>query len=188
VSHDERLRRLERAFRASGAAEDEAEWLRERVRRGELDPARLDAAAALGHPAALLASGRGDEPLRALERLGPTALGRAAVAAAELVLPVWEGAFARDPRPRLAVAAARAWTLCPCTPHLQEARALGLQVYATVGDLPEASHAARAAMHCGALLGTERVGEAVASAELAGVSRAALHDAIRAALVPWLLS
>ena len=70
---------------------------------------------------------------------------------------------------------------------LQEARALGLQVYGTVGDLPEASHAARAAMHCGALLGTDRVVEALSSAEQAGVARAAIDDVLRSALLPWLL-
>lgn len=194
MSHDERLRRLERAFRASGAAEDEAEWLRERVRAGELDGARLDATAALGHPASRLAVGRAPAEQAAslgelrlpLQAVGPVALGRAAVVAAELVLPLWETTHAHDPRPRLAIQAARAWTRCPCTPHLQEARALGLQVHVAVGG--QAAHAAQAAMHCGALLGTERVSEAVLSAVEAGLDRTALVGALRAELLPWLLS
>lgn len=194
MSHDERLRRLERAFRASGAVEDEAEWLRERVRRGELDPARLDAAAVLGHPAALSVAGapgdvggQGGEVQRALTHLGPVAIGRAAVAAAELVLPVWERTNPRDPRPRLAVEAARAWTLCPCTPHLQEARALGLQVHAVEEASEAAGHAAHAAMRCGALLGTDRAVEALLSAHQAGAEPVALREALRSALVAWLL-
>ena len=42
---DERLRELERCWRESGSVEDEAAWLRERVRVGELSEARLRLAA-----------------------------------------------------------------------------------------------------------------------------------------------
>lgn len=52
---DQRLRELERRFRATGAAEDEARWLGERLRRGGLVAERLELAAYLGHPGAVLA-------------------------------------------------------------------------------------------------------------------------------------
>lgn len=49
---DERLRELERRWRASGALEDEAAWLGERVRLGDLERARVQVAGLLGHAAA----------------------------------------------------------------------------------------------------------------------------------------
>lgn len=49
------LRELERRWHASGSTEDEAAWLRGRLRAGDLDPDRLQLAAALAHPAAQLA-------------------------------------------------------------------------------------------------------------------------------------
>jgi hypothetical protein len=61
---DERTRRLERRWRESGAIEDESAWLRARVRGGDLSPHRLAAAAALGHPAAVLATDRLAPPLK----------------------------------------------------------------------------------------------------------------------------
>ena len=45
---DDELRRLERAWRASGTKEDEAAWLRARERAGELSRATLERAAAMG--------------------------------------------------------------------------------------------------------------------------------------------
>ncbi len=50
---DERLRELERRWRASGSDDDEAALLAERVRVGELMEANVRLAAALGYPAAL---------------------------------------------------------------------------------------------------------------------------------------
>lgn len=54
---DEELRRLERRFRETGALEDEAAWLRARLRAGELDQARLELAAHCGLEAAVLVTG-----------------------------------------------------------------------------------------------------------------------------------
>ena len=51
---DSHLRELERRFRASGSAEDEAAWLRARVQAGELAEHHLALAAYLGSPAAEL--------------------------------------------------------------------------------------------------------------------------------------
>jgi hypothetical protein len=50
---DERLRVLERRWKETGSVEDEAAWLRERVRVGDLSENRLEVAAYLGHLAAL---------------------------------------------------------------------------------------------------------------------------------------
>jgi len=63
---DERLRELERRWAESGSDEDEAELLREQVRLGGLEPARLELAALLGHPAAGVASGQAPMELRPL--------------------------------------------------------------------------------------------------------------------------
>ena len=49
---DVRLRELERRFRATGSAEDEAAWLRARAQAGYLDQSKLALAAFLGHDAA----------------------------------------------------------------------------------------------------------------------------------------
>jgi hypothetical protein len=54
---DTTLRELERRFRASGSVEDEAAWLRARVRAGELEQDELDLAAYLLNEAARLAVG-----------------------------------------------------------------------------------------------------------------------------------
>ncbi len=54
---DERLRELERRFRASGAKEDEAAWMTERIRCGVLPSERARVAAILGDRASLLVIG-----------------------------------------------------------------------------------------------------------------------------------
>lgn len=61
---DERLRELERRWRECGSVEDEAAYLRERVRVGELTKERLELAAYCGEPGAQLAADlRLDVPL-----------------------------------------------------------------------------------------------------------------------------
>lgn len=50
---DERVRELERRWRESGTVEDEAAYLRERVRVGDLSQERLELAALVGHKAAV---------------------------------------------------------------------------------------------------------------------------------------
>lgn len=73
---DEKLRELERRWRDSGSTEDEAAYLRERVRTGDLSHERLALLAYLGHPAALMglteeipAVPRLEGSIRALPRL-----------------------------------------------------------------------------------------------------------------------
>lgn len=58
----ERGDELERRWRQSGACDDEAAWLAERLRRGQLSAAALELAARLGYRAARLALGRDDDP------------------------------------------------------------------------------------------------------------------------------
>lgn len=54
---DERLRELERRWKETCATQDEAAYLVERTRSGELDQNRLELAAYLGHAASLVALG-----------------------------------------------------------------------------------------------------------------------------------
>jgi len=54
---DSRLQALERAWEASGSVEDEAAFLRERVRVGDLSQERLELAACCGHAGARHVSG-----------------------------------------------------------------------------------------------------------------------------------
>ena len=49
---DQVLRHIERRARETGSIDDEAAYLKGRVRAGDLDPCRLRLAARLGHPAA----------------------------------------------------------------------------------------------------------------------------------------
>jgi hypothetical protein len=54
---DERLRELEQRWKASGSPEDEAAYLLERVRTGDLEKEKLELAAYCGHEGARLALG-----------------------------------------------------------------------------------------------------------------------------------
>jgi hypothetical protein len=58
---DNRLRELERRFRATGSVEDEANYLQQRVRLALVAPEALEAASYLGHPGAVRALGRANE-------------------------------------------------------------------------------------------------------------------------------
>lgn len=91
---DARLRELERRWRESGAIEDEAAYLHERMRVGALPPAKLTSAALCRHPAALIAAfgssrvrPRSIENLmRSLRSLSQEAFYRAVVAVAYRML------------------------------------------------------------------------------------------------------
>ncbi len=102
---DERLRELERVWKQSGADEDEAAWLRQRVREGELAQGRLETAALLGHEAACIGLESPEFASEAAEEwadefwpwlfavgrdLGPEGLVRVALAASRAVLPLWK--------------------------------------------------------------------------------------------------
>jgi hypothetical protein len=77
---DASVRSLERAFNESGSIEDEAAWLRERVRVGDLSSEKLALAAHLGYPAAVTT----ETPLKDLTRLTEFA---------KTDLTGWEGAL-----------------------------------------------------------------------------------------------
>lgn len=59
---DFRLQELKRAWEASGSVEDEAAYLRERLRIGDLTPERLELAAQCGHKGAISALSDALEP------------------------------------------------------------------------------------------------------------------------------
>ena len=62
-----------------------------------------------------------EEWVRGFERFGQSVLVRAAVAAAELVLPRFESTLPERTEVRAAIDAARAWLACPCDEHAKEA-------------------------------------------------------------------
>lgn len=91
---DERLREMERRWQETGSVQDEAAYLKERVRAGELAWERLELAAYCGHAAACLATGSPASAMQAawfegLDRWGAETVLRACVAAARFVYPVW---------------------------------------------------------------------------------------------------
>ena len=100
---DSRLQELKRAWEASGSVEDEAAYLRERVRVGDLTQERLELAAYCGHPAAAAILdpkvNRGPELLgkwiASLQRFGRATVLQSGLAAVELAASSARG---RDPR------------------------------------------------------------------------------------------
>lgn len=138
---DAKLRELERRWRESGAADDEAAYLLERVRVGELPRDRLDLAAHCGYTAAQMASGYARpsaaiddaessersiyEWTQGLVQFGKAALVRAAVAGAECVRQAWDNGVEHNPwrdQATTAWKAARKWLECPCDAHAAEVR------------------------------------------------------------------
>jgi hypothetical protein len=140
---DERLRELERRFRASGSVEDEAAWLRARVQAGELEQSKLELAAYCDQPAAVLVLGEvPPQPppgqhyselerwASKLEDCSRRIAVRAAIAGARLVLeqnplpaPLVRAssrairaaeAWCLSPNPRTASAADKAWLEAQC--------------------------------------------------------------------------
>jgi hypothetical protein len=136
---DERLRELERRFKETGAVEDEANWLRARVRAGTLSEQRLQVAAYVGHAlAAKMLVEAGFEPRRiprwrqrsvsdlasGLSEFGAEVCARAALAMGPLVpqdaledTETFAGGYlnrlSAGGRHEARVASER-WLLCPC--------------------------------------------------------------------------
>jgi hypothetical protein len=121
---DERLRELERRWKETGAVEDGAAWLRERVRVGDLTQERLELAAHCGHQAATTLTRGNPEALSLQEWLGTFpdggdgAVTRLKIGLARAALPIWEASQPNDHRPHAAIRAAEGWVLCPCADHL----------------------------------------------------------------------
>jgi hypothetical protein len=202
---DERERELERRFRASGASDDEAAWLRERLRAGRIPTERLRLAAVVGHPAACRALGC--EPLvdpaalgAAVAGHGREALLRALLALARAALPAWEQRFPRDDRPRIALEAAQGEAGCPCPRHRAAvAGRLGAaaDAWAAARQVP-AQRAAQAALLCQRAAavaarspaGAEQDADDLRAAILAAGDLeppARVRALLRAALAPWAL-
>lgn len=135
---DERLRLLERRWRETGAAADEAAWLVERRRAGELPAERLELAAFLEHEAALLAHGPAADPgqgcwfANLLHRFGAGRPLEAVVEVGRLCVPAWHATWPGDRRPGRTLEAALRWTLAPALTD-EAARALDRERHATFG-------------------------------------------------------
>ena len=130
---DEKLRELERRWKETGGVEDEAAFLLERVRTGELTQERVAYAAALGHEPALrtgfevakLPASWKEQAIAGAELLSRLEAVLWACEVAELALRQhWD---VDDDRPARAIAAAREWVMCPCEAHAEHADARWLE-------------------------------------------------------------
>ncbi len=135
---DEKLRELERRFKETGSVEDEAAWLKERVRVGDLTQERLEFAAYCGHEGARRASCGDPSPIEAapedlrawFARLLP--LSREAVARANIAHAAHLVASSSDSALTVAVeeaiAAASSVLACPCPADYRRAARAHYQV------------------------------------------------------------
>jgi hypothetical protein len=145
---DERLRSLER--QAEHDPEAAARLLLERVRRGDLDEARLILAAHLEHEPARRAIGDAAVPpapapcadvedlgdwLGALTPFGPVVLVRAFVIASRDSLPAFEALAPDDTRPAAASAAAERWCEAPSLETARTASAGGKLAHLAAEEL-----------------------------------------------------
>ena len=216
---DDRLRELERRYEASGAANDHVALLRERLRAGQLDRARISLAASCGHPAAraLQLGEVGDHfvirflidpPSRSesyvsarnvesLASWGKPAAVRVALAAARLLLPVWEQQV-DEPAPRRALERVVEWLHDPCETRAEAAREAGEAVrrrllqLSNAGD-PFAQQAAQATEAAALVaaspgpLSAARGALGVAQAAERAVGKPSLGSAVCAELMAWAL-
>jgi hypothetical protein len=121
---DQKLRDLERRFKETGSPDDEAAWLLERVRVGDLTRERLELAAYCGHEGARRAVGIDTVPHpenlkdwhEGLRRWGVEIQVRGGSIAARRAMSLWE-AESGDRRPWAALAAVEEWLACPCADH-----------------------------------------------------------------------
>jgi len=122
---DSRLRELERRWKESGRVDDEAAYLLEKVRVGELAQEKLELAAYCYYQPAILALGD-SAPCRhfdllyhvgELGRWGKETCVRAAVTAAQSVYATWSSYYPDDYRPRRATQSAIHWVLCSSENH-----------------------------------------------------------------------
>lgn len=144
---DENLCELERRWKETGAVEDEAAFLLERVRVGELTQDRLELGACFGCQAASTALGRGPVVLSVLDGLpacSAEAAVRVAVAAARVALPHWLDKHQASPLARQAEEAielVERWVMCPCEQHsracLDSVASSMPHWWSRLGELPE---------------------------------------------------
>lgn len=200
---DDDLRALERAWQQSGSVEDEAAWLLQRVRSGELPRERLELAADLGDPAscaALQASGSFQPPDRSqflvlLQALPPLEEGlRAALAMVRWLLSQsacnerseWERELSQ--KASVALARAEAWVVRPCPEH----EAAVLECTSWPAGIPPGWYGKSRHFH--AALAMRDVVEFLRSREreqlqraLAWASLEGAFDALQGEVVPWVL-
>jgi hypothetical protein len=189
------LRRLERAFRASGSVEDEAAWLMARVQAGELDRGVLELAAYCGHEAANTLH-RVDVP----EAVDALIEGLAPWASEELwrrtALALLDGVRPGDadlPEVERVVRLLEDDASCRCESHWAELASLPNPAYpadpagrAYARAVRYAANAAKAAEEEEVLGALREVARTVAGA-LGDDPAQALRELLRRGLVPWAL-
>ncbi|MCW8138814.1 MAG: hypothetical protein KIT58_07910 [Planctomycetota bacterium] len=200
---DQRLRQLERRWRETGAVDDEAAFLMERVRVGDLTSERLELAAFCGHEGARRAAPQVSNPPQDPERLleevegswGKRVAVGVSVAAAQAALT----SCSRSGHPEAAVPtylvdAADAAFKCPCSMHAEAAWAaykkFSGEFWRTADSLDIRLRSAQsAALACARAAASRHdaaskaVQEAVAAADIHGV-----HDEILRYLLAWALA
>lgn len=159
---DEHLRELERQWKKTGAVDDEAAYLLERIRVGDLDHAKLELAAFVGHegarvaaPSALRVEALTDnqQVTKFLAQHGREALVRGLIASARHAVEFWansdEAPSIRGlPSAQAGLWAIEEWAVCPCDDHLECATRLGEAVEVgpmRFGSLYQVQTATRAA-------------------------------------------
>ena len=136
---DQRLRQLERRWRETGATHDEAAFLLERVRTGQLDQENLALAAYCGNTGAMAAMEEAaperpdglEEWVRGLARWR-FGLARAAETAADLSLPIWAARHPDDSSMQTLVVKLRTWIARPDSVTLVEAQQAAASAYQTL--------------------------------------------------------
>jgi len=183
---DERLRQLERRWRASGSVHDESGYLLERVRAGDLSRERLELAAYCGHQGARAASA-GDAPAapqglgdwgRGLEPWGKEPCVRAALSAG------WAQSQAKEYSVDAvrALRRALAWIRCPCQRH----RALAREAAGRSSKIRSATEAALAAAAADAEGAASKASKALArAAKVVGEGR--VRAAAQSDVASWAL-
>jgi len=112
---DSKLRELERRWKETGSVEDEARYLLERVRVGDLERERLELAAYCGHEGARWAldvpsiMDNEERLLQHVEAADRDLLPLFAFSAAAEVLTLWETHFPDETAPRATLGALQAW-------------------------------------------------------------------------------
>tara|TARA_R110002072_G_scaffold59265_5_gene151001 strand:- start:639 stop:1361 length:723 start_codon:yes stop_codon:yes gene_type:complete len=112
---DNHLRELEATWRASASVEDEAAYLVERVRVGELKQSRLELTASLGFPSALLAvpsvpvATDSQALLELIAQRGDPVLIRGLLGLGYAALPTWKEEQPQSEEPEALFALTEAW-------------------------------------------------------------------------------
>ncbi len=140
---DTKLRELERRWKETGTVADEAAYLLERVRAGNLTRERLELAAYCGHEGAIsaLGSDRGGHTVVAdrafvsgLKKWGKPPIVALAVAAAETIFENYtDGVRRRDALQ--ALASAKAWLAFPNAENQASARTWGAHASSDMRDV-----------------------------------------------------